>query len=209
MFTFVRKATKVLLLWALQCYSWVLARYGFKKRTKLELGSGPVRKAGWVTLDLCLGPDLTWDLRRNLPFRSNRFEWVYCSHVLEHFAFRDLKALLREIHRILKPGGEFWICVPDASLYVEAYLGLRDGADLLRYKPAVISMEKMDLLNYIFYMDGHHHFMFDSKNLEYHCKMAGFVDCRRRSFDPSVDLIERDYESLYFVCRKPARKVKP
>ena len=76
MFTFVRKAAKLPLLRAFQCYSWVLARHGFKKRTKLELGSGPVRKAGWVALVLCLGPDLTWDLRRNLSFRSNRFECV-------------------------------------------------------------------------------------------------------------------------------------
>jgi ubiquinone/menaquinone biosynthesis C-methylase UbiE len=38
-----------------------------------------------------------------LPFRSNSFDLVYVSHVLHHAA--DHRAVLREIHRVLKPGG--------------------------------------------------------------------------------------------------------
>ena len=45
--------------------------------------------------------------------------------------------------------------------------------------------------------------MFDSKNLEYHCKMAGCVDCRMRSFDASMDFEERRAASLHFKCKKP------
>jgi hypothetical protein len=61
----------------------------------------------------------------------------------------------------------------------------------------------MDVLNYIFYMDNHHRFMFDFDNLAHHCREAGFEACTTRSFDPSIDSVERDYESLYLACRKP------
>jgi predicted SAM-dependent methyltransferase len=170
---------------------------------QLEIGSGPVRKPGWVTLDMCRGADVYWDLRHRLPFADASFERVYCSHVLEHFSYPDLRRVLREVRRVLRPGGEFLITVPDASLYIDAYLGKADPVELLKYRPAVISEQRMDLLNYIFYMDNHHRFMFDRHNLAHHCRDAGFDACAARSFDPRLDSADRDYESLYMVCRRP------
>ncbi len=170
---------------------------------QLEIGSGPTRKAGWVTLDMCRGADVYWDLRRRLPFKDATFDRVYCSHVLEHFSYSDLRRLLLEVGRVLTPGGQFLIAVPDAALYIDAYLGRRDGSDLLQYKPAVISEQRMDFLNYIFYMENHHRFMFDRENLAHHCSEAGFEGCAPRSFDPSIDSAGRDYESFYMICTKP------
>lgn len=46
----------------------------------------------------------------NLPFADNDFDIVICSHVLEHIK-DDLKAM-REIYRVIKPGGEAIIIVP-------------------------------------------------------------------------------------------------
>jgi predicted SAM-dependent methyltransferase len=183
--------------------SWLGVHLGRFTARQLEIGSGPVRKTGWITLDHCRGADVYWDLRRGLPFKEASFERVYSSHVLEHFSYRDMQNLLREVLRVLKPGGVFSICVPDASIYVQAYLGQRSTGDLDFYKPALVSQMRMDLLNYIFYMDGHHRFMFDRENLTYHCKEAGFVDCQPREFDPSVDMIERAAESIHFICRRP------
>lgn len=170
---------------------------------QMEIGSGPVRKPGWVTVDLCTGVDVYWDLRRKLPFADASFDRVYSSHVLEHFTHKELKKLLREVLRVLRPDGQFLIAVPDASLYVEAYLKREDARNLLRYLPAVVSDRPMDYLNYIFYMDNQHKFMFDQDNLTHHCHQAGFVDCERREFDPQIDAAGRQYESLYMVCRRP------
>jgi len=39
----------------------------------------------------------------NLPFQDNSFEVVFCNHVLEHIV-DDAKAM-RELYRVLKPGG--------------------------------------------------------------------------------------------------------
>ncbi len=60
----------------------------------------------------------------------------------------------------------------------------------------------MEILKYMFYMDGHHKFMFDLENLAFHCEAAGFTDCAPRVFDPHLDMAARDYESLYMSCRK-------
>lgn len=170
--------------------------------SRLEIGSGPAKREGWLTLDMSSGADVFWDLRRRLPFDDGCFDQVYCSHVLEHFSFNELKLLLLEVRRVLRRGGEFLITVPDASLYVDAYLGRRSGGELMKYAPAVCSGKPMDILNYIFYMDGHHKFMFDNESLAFHCEGAGFVECAVRPFDENLDMPARDYESLYMRCCK-------
>ncbi len=45
-----------------------------------------------------------------LPFADNTFNKVICSEVLEHIA--DYQAVLTEIERVLKPGGDFVASVP-------------------------------------------------------------------------------------------------
>jgi len=184
-------------------HSWFRLQLTTDKPLCLEIGSGPKKRQGWLTLDMCSGADVYWDLRYPLPLPEKAFKTVYCSHVLEHFSYPQLVRLLGEIHRVMQPGGSFLIAVPDASLYIDAYLGKIDPKTLLLYEPAVISYSPMDYLNYIFYMDGHHKMMFDVKNLKLHCEAAGFVSCSLREFDATLDVPERQYESLYMVCKKP------
>jgi predicted SAM-dependent methyltransferase len=172
----------------------------------LELGAGPVKgKNGWLTIDFNEGADLTWDLNLPLPFPDESVCKIYSSHLLEHFFYRDLVRLLADCHRVLKRGGSCSVCVPDASIYVRAYMDSkapdRRPGDLV-YEPAVISDCKMDWLNYIAYMDGHHRYMFDTENLLRVLRNAGFSDVESRSFDPALDMAEREHESIYAVGLK-------
>src|SRR5215831_12953436 len=48
-----------------------------------------------------------------LPFASGAFDAVVSNHSLEHFL--ELEAAVREIGRVLKPGGGLYIAVPDAT----------------------------------------------------------------------------------------------
>lgn len=47
---------------------------------------------------------------------------IYASHVLEHLGYkRDLPAALREIHRVLVPGGMLRASVPDLTMLCETF----------------------------------------------------------------------------------------
>jgi predicted SAM-dependent methyltransferase len=144
------------------------------------------------------------DLKKPLPFPGNTFLKIYASHVLEHFYYRELIRLLKEVYRILKVGGTFSICVPDASIYIKAYCHPEtfDADFYCRYKPAVNVYSRIDYVNYMAYMAGHHKIMFDEENLPGILKAVGFGNVRKRNFDPELDLKKRDYESIYFIAEK-------
>ena len=63
-----------------------------------------------------------------LPVPDASATVVYASHVLEHFGRYEYKAVLKEWHRVLAPGGTLRLAVPDfaacAALYYES--GLSD-----------------------------------------------------------------------------------
>ena len=113
--------------------------------------------------------------------------------------------VLRESLRVLKAGGLLSICVPNARMYIDAYLGaapLSEDHDF--WEPALVSRSGIDLLNYVAYMGGEHACMFDEPSLLARLERAGFTDARIRSFEASIDLPEREFESIYAEARKPA-----
>jgi len=61
---------------------------------------------------------------RKLEYADDTVEEVLCSHVLEHLAFKDVAPTLREIHRVLKPGGRVIIDVPDLEAVLRQWLEL-------------------------------------------------------------------------------------
>src|ERR1700730_1693687 len=48
---------------------------------------------------------------RNLPFRSGSFDAVMCCYLLELLSQEDIERTLREIRRVLRPGGNFSLVV--------------------------------------------------------------------------------------------------
>lgn len=56
---------------------------------------------------------LIHDVNKILPFKTNSFDCVFLLAVLEHLEYRDLA--LKEIHRVLKKNGYFFISVPNSD----------------------------------------------------------------------------------------------
>lgn len=81
---------------------------------KLNLGSGGSPLEGYVNVDVCAslpGVNVMCDLnKRPWPFDDASADEIVMSQCLEHL--EDHNAAMREIHRILKPGGTALIAVP-------------------------------------------------------------------------------------------------
>jgi len=60
------------------------------------------------------------DITKRLPFRDAKFDVVFCGEVLEHVL--DPMSLLKEIHRVLKPYGNFILTIPNISMLKNAFL---------------------------------------------------------------------------------------
>jgi predicted SAM-dependent methyltransferase len=171
----------------------------------LEVGSGDKHGTnGWVTVDITPGCDLYWDLRLGIPFPSGSISKIYSSHFLEHLSYGDGQKFLAECRRVLAPGGSVLICVPNARYYLEAYLNgtTLDPGVWCTYKPAFNGTTAIDYVNYTAYMDGHHKYMFDPDNLLYRLTAAGLRNAQLRPFDPGLDLLDRDFESIYAQAEK-------
>jgi predicted SAM-dependent methyltransferase len=170
-----------------------------KQGIKLELGSGKKRgKGGWVTIDL-FGADINYNLSKGIPLPDNKVDSIYTSHFLEHFSYKSILFMLRECRRVLKEGGELLISVPDAGRYIKSYLNKIQfrGHDSM-YQPAIVDTGcYIDQVNYIAYMNGDHHYMFDEENIVAMLKSAGFGNVTFRQFDPLMDVQKRDDESLH------------
>jgi predicted SAM-dependent methyltransferase len=173
---------------------------------KLDLGGGyqPGRN-GWINIDISPQADLFWNLQYGIPFPDASVDRVYSSHLFEHLTYEQGQLLLDECMRVLKPGAPFSIVVPNARIYIEAYLaGVELPDEYLGWRPAYNNTTGIDAVNYIAYMAGEHTYMFDLPNLLHILNAKGFERVTERAFDPATDLIERDYESIYAIGYKPA-----
>lgn len=78
---------------------------------KINLGCGSDIRSGYVNADIAALPGVSVVLDvSKLPFRDNCADEVYCSHVAEHVS--PLAPLMKEIHRVLIPGGRAHFFVP-------------------------------------------------------------------------------------------------
>jgi ubiquinone/menaquinone biosynthesis C-methylase UbiE len=134
----------------------IMAETGDLPSLALEVGVGQggvaaaVSRQGIQVLGIDLSPDSIARARthcRNenvtllrasgffLPFRSKSLEVVYASQVLHLFDTAGRSAILREVHRVLRPGSRFIFDMKNASTHLIKYLK-RDPARRQRNYPS-------------------------------------------------------------------------
>jgi predicted SAM-dependent methyltransferase len=100
-----------------------------KGKIKLNIGCGTDYKKGWINIDnnsdnnIEAGKlDLNWDLMKPLPFPDNSADFIFSEHFFEHFSVEDGQKIMKDLMRILKPGGVMRIAMPDLEWVVNNYL---------------------------------------------------------------------------------------
>jgi len=91
---------------------------------KLNLGCGPHLLAGWDNYDFEAHPGvIQCDLSRGvLPYEANTVDFVFSEHFIEHITKAQFTVLLKEVKRVLKPGGVFRVSTPNLKVLAKDYL---------------------------------------------------------------------------------------
>jgi SAM-dependent methyltransferase len=133
-----------------------------------------------------------YDLDRGLPFDDNVADYIYSSHVLEHFYQSDADRLIGEMFRVLKTGGMVRVCVPDLAIAVGLYLEGR----------------KHEALEYFFVTErgnsmATHYYMYDFDLLAALLLKHGFSSITRRQYregaTPDLELLDNRPEQTLYV----------
>ena len=95
---------------------------------KLNIGCGDRFAKGWTNIDFHSSDASVTrvNILRGLPYPEASFDVVYSSHVLEHFPRDTAGRMLKEMHRVLKPGGLVRVVVPDLEQTCREYLRVLD-----------------------------------------------------------------------------------
>ena len=175
----------------------------------LHIG-GKQARDGWLNLNIQAGPHVdavgsTTDLGQ---FGAGSFETVYASHVIEHLGYRaELPAAFKEIHRVLKPAGTFFVSVPDLDTLCRLFV-----------LPELKAQERFHIMRMLFggQMDEHdfHKTGLTWEILQAFLSGAGFISIRRAEefglFEDASSLrFHGHLISLNVEARKPGLQAAP
>jgi len=90
---------------------------------RLHWGCGPITPFGWVNSDVAAAPgvDVVADIRQGLPLPAAAFDYIVSIHALPELAYGELDPALKELHRVLRPGGVLRLGLPDLDKALHAY----------------------------------------------------------------------------------------
>ena len=157
------------------------------KLTKLEIGSGPKPKEGYLHFDIRenIGADVVGDAK-SLPFKENEIEEVYSRFFLEHLGRKDAIVALKEMYRVLKSKGKIEVIVPNLAYFCKVFIE-ENG------------QKKEWALNKIYgfenYVQDHHYFGYDTETLSILLKEIGFIEIN--------NVLEKEEQYLHLTAIKP------
>ena len=175
---------------------------------RLNWGCGGHTLPGWINSDQKEGPsiDLSCDIRKGLPLETGSIDYAVSIHALPEVPLDGIVPVLKELRRVLKPGGVLRLALPDLLKGVDAYRrGDRDYF-LIPDEDAQSLGAKL-ITQLIWY--GYSRTVFVPEFVEEMLKKAGFSrvvhSAYRRTSSPFaqiVDLDNREAESLFVEAYK-------
>ncbi len=91
--------------------------------SRLHWGCGDWIEPGWINADAkdLPGVDLCCDIRDGLPLANESIDYAVSVHAFPELTLEEQVPALRELHRVLRPGGVLRLALPDLDLAVDAY----------------------------------------------------------------------------------------
>lgn len=152
------------------------------------------------------------DVRHRIPYARGSVDAVYSSHMLEHLDRDEAVAFLREVRRVLRPGGVLRLAVPDLAALVARYQATGDADALVAgtFLAETRARGLAQMLKRWIIGPRHHRWMYDGPSL---CRLLvseGFAEVsvvrpgETRIAEPgTLDLRERAGESTYVEALQP------
>jgi 2-polyprenyl-3-methyl-5-hydroxy-6-metoxy-1,4-benzoquinol methylase len=83
-----------------------------KMVNKLNVGCGRDIRKGYINMDVVKlpGVDIVHNINKKFPYKEGYFDKIVARHVIEHV--EDMGKVMKELHRILRPGGKLFIETP-------------------------------------------------------------------------------------------------
>lgn len=155
-----------------------------RKKIKLNVGCGTDYKKGWINIDNNTDEnidklDLNWDLRKPLPFDDNSVDFIFNEHFFEHLTVEEARKTIKDLMRLLKPGGVMRVAMPDLESVVDHYLNVPLNRDpvIKEFKMDYIKT-KAEWMNMSFRWWGHM-WLYDFEELQRRFKELGFDKIKR------------------------------
>ena len=86
---------------------------------------------------------LRQDAGHRWPFEDNSFDGIYSEHMFEHILPMDGSTFLREMYRVLKPGGVLRVTTPDLEKYLMGYVNRKTDPFLQEHAARFPPMGKL------------------------------------------------------------------
>jgi predicted SAM-dependent methyltransferase len=166
------------------CGGYVLRRWLNTDLRLLKDAGGNVPPAGRIVRGHRSRYYLSHDALGSYPIEDGSFDVAFSEHFVEHVRRDEAIAWLREVRRLLRPGGFLRLSTPDLRRYVDGYLDpagsfFAEHREILRNMPRVqetgvlISDTRAFMMNQIFRFFGHQ-WLYDVEEIRYVAAEAGF-----------------------------------
>jgi predicted SAM-dependent methyltransferase len=185
-------------------YRYLLDRKG---PVKLNVGCGTDYKKGWINIDNNSDEnieklDLNWDLRKPLPFPDNSVDFIFNEHFIEHLTVEEGQRVIKDLMRVLKPGGVLRMATPDLEIVAKQYLKSSLKGDPLIERWHLGIQTKAESINMSFRFWGHK-WLYDYEELSRRVMEAGYKKIKRAKLRNSsyeeLNNLEIREESLLIV----------
>ncbi len=162
---------------------------------KLQLGSSSTVPEGWLGTDIAPQSDrvVYLDATKPYPFDDDTFDYVHSEHLIEHLTWHEGLFMLRECHRVLRPGGTIRIATPDLEVLIGLYTNQSDPLNKKYIKWITdASMYGIDTYKATFVINNAfrnwgHQFLYDGELLEMALRSSGYTNIRRCCVGESDD----------------------